>query len=111
VVIPAGDNKLDGELVRKIMAYNPTNGEEYHVLAKQLYESVFTQFLTDPGTKKNRTVIANLFTTVINTNLNAVIVEENMDLIFSFDSYRRNEIKLSSTSDWIRIAPLFKDGN
>lgn len=111
IVVPAGDNKLNGDLVHKIMKYNPTNGEEYHVLTKQLYESVFTQFLTDPGTKKNKTVIASLFSKVTNTNLNAAIVEENIDLIFSFDSYKRNEIKFNSSSDWIRIAPLFRDSN
>lgn len=110
VVVPAGDNKLDGELVHKIMAYNPTtNNEEYHVLTKQLYEAVFTQFFTDPGTKKNREAISSLFGVVTNTNLNAVIVEEYMDLIFTYDIYRRNEIKISSSSDWTKIAPMFRD--
>lgn len=109
VVIPAGDNKLNGELVHKIMAYNPTNGEEYHVLTKQLYEAVFTQFFTDPGTKRNSAAISSLFGIITNTNLNAVIVEENMDLIFTYDIFRRNEIKFSSTSDWTKIAPLFRD--
>jgi anionic cell wall polymer biosynthesis LytR-Cps2A-Psr (LCP) family protein len=109
IVVPAGDNKLNGDLVRKIMGYNPTNGEEYHVLTKQLYESVFTQFLTDPGTKKNKSAIVSLLAVVTNTNLNAVNVEENIDLIFTFDSFKKNEIKFSSGTDWTKISPLFRD--
>lgn len=110
IIIPPGRNILDDEVVKNIMDYNPTDGGEYHVLAKQLYEVVFKQFFTNNGTKKNEPVLASLLNVIKETNITPDVIDSNMDLIFSYDSYTQKEIKISSSNtDWRKIAPLFRD--
>ena len=109
IVIPQGNNEMTTDLVHNIMIYNPrTDGTEYHVLIKELYEEVFLQFFVDSGTKKNSSALFSLLNEV-ETNITPAVLDEYMDLIFTYDIYTLKQITYPSHSDWTKAVNLFKD--
>ncbi|PKM62341.1 MAG: hypothetical protein CVU97_05845 [Firmicutes bacterium HGW-Firmicutes-21] len=119
-VIPAGRNIIDDELITNIMNYNPkSDGSEYHVLIKELYEEVFEQFFTNSGTKNNNSAlhgIINAFIQSGSTNITPEVIERNMHLFFTYDVYTLREVIYpvsSQTSfviaDWSKAIPKFKE--
>lgn len=109
IIIPQGRNTIDADIVKNIMNYNPTGGNEYHVLTKKLYETVFIQFFTNPGTKKNNSALYSLLNDIENTNITPGVIDKNLDLIFTYDVYQLNQINYPSNADWTRTIELFKD--
>jgi len=108
IVIPQGRNMLDGELVENLMNYNPNpDKSEYHVMTKQLYETVFTQFFTNSGTK-NSTAPYKLWNHVRNvTNVSLADIDEYIDILFTYDTYQLRQI--TYPNDWSRAVTMFKD--
>lgn len=108
IVINPGRNTLDPEMIDWLMDYNPNfDGSEYHIIAKQLYESLFIQFFTNSGTK-NKTAPYKLWNDFKNnTNILLTDIDEYIDILFTYDSYRLKHI--SYPSDWTRAITAYKD--
>lgn len=112
--IGQGRKDLNAELIKQLLDFDAEN--EYKAQTRYIYEAVFTQFFTNPGTK-NDSVPYALLNDITNTNINTSVLEENLDIIFTFDSYLTTRVDYptksmaSSTYDWDKAIKKFKEAD
>jgi len=106
ITIAQGNNSLDADLVKNIMAYDTVN--EYHTLTKLLYESVFIEFFTNSGTKND---YASLLNQIKTTNITPAALDTYSDIVFSYFQYKEivNYPTKSSASSTYDIEKAIKD--
>lgn len=86
IKVQQGRNIFNKDLVKHLMNYSPyPAGIEYHIMSKQLYEAVFTQFFTNSGTKNNNAALIDLLNDVHQTNITPEVIETYMKIFFAYD--------------------------
>lgn len=112
--IGQGKKSLNNELIKQLLDFDA--GNEYKAQTKYMYETIFTQFFTDAGTK-NTTASYALLNDITNTNITSGVLDESKDIIFTYDSYQLTQViyptksSASTAYDWEKAIKRFKEAD
>ncbi|HBR32367.1 MAG TPA: hypothetical protein DD733_09820 [Clostridiales bacterium] len=109
--IGQGRKELNAELFKQLIDFD--SGNQNKTQTKHLYETIFMQFFTNPGTK-NDSAPYQLLSKITNTNVNSAVLDEYIDILFTYDVYQLENVvyptksTASSTYDWEKAVKAFR---
>ncbi|GEM_PF-4390567 len=106
ITLGVARHTLDSATALAILSQSVTViGSDPTTVAGDLYASLFAQFMTNSGTKRNSSNIAQLLN-YVQSDITVTDVENTLDIFFTYDEYTQTTV--SYPNDWASAVAAFK---